>query len=146
MLFLQYQHGYENLADASTVLLWSSLGRRCLKKTGATRSKRRQDFRIHAGIGETVYPTCLSQLRSPHSNTAIMLISVPCGIGTRNREITAHTTAFPGQHPSVLTRALLCHGLWDGQGRNLYQSASQVVGSWRLCETSWIKPIILHNT
>ena len=27
-----------------------------LKKTGATRSKRRQDFCIHAGIGETVYP------------------------------------------------------------------------------------------
>ena len=31
-----------------------------LKKTGATRSKHRRDFRIHAGIGETVYPTFLS--------------------------------------------------------------------------------------
>ena len=28
-----------------------------LKKTGATRLKRRQDFCIHAGIGETVYLT-----------------------------------------------------------------------------------------
>ena len=37
-----------------------------LKKTGATWSKHWQDFRIHTGIGETVYPTCLSQLRSPH--------------------------------------------------------------------------------
>ena len=27
-----------------------------LKKTGVTRLKRRQDFRIHVGIGETVYP------------------------------------------------------------------------------------------
>jgi len=27
-----------------------------LQKTGATRSKRQQDFPIHAGIGETVYP------------------------------------------------------------------------------------------
>ena len=37
-----------------------------LKNTGATRSKHRLDFCIHPGIGETVYPTCLSQLRSPH--------------------------------------------------------------------------------
>ena len=28
--------------------------------------KCRQDFCIHAGIGETVYPICLSQLRSLH--------------------------------------------------------------------------------
>ena len=30
-----------------------------LKKTGATQLKRRQDFCINAGIGETVHPTCL---------------------------------------------------------------------------------------
>ena len=36
------------------------------EEDGATRSKCRQDFCDHAGIGETVYLTCLSQLRGPH--------------------------------------------------------------------------------